>query len=93
MIDIDGFKEFLADTFGTGKDKQLISEASQEKIDAIVKYVEDEQDVIAVPGSVEVFGARMAVERVEAYGLEIGVDAIGNAVHITSSNGFHTDGA
>jgi hypothetical protein len=42
-------------------------------------------------GSVEVIGARVAVGTVEAHGLEITVDANGNAVHVSSPHGFYLD--
>lgn len=35
------------------------------------------------PGTVWVAGSRPAVEVIEIYGLEIGVDACGNAEHVT----------
>jgi len=71
------FREFLTDT---------LPKAAHKKIDAIVAefdaYTSEEVT------SVDVDGARLAVETVEAYGLEITLDANGNAVSITSPYGF-----
>lgn len=41
-------------------------------------------------GAVEVNGGRVPVETVEAYGLVIEVDTVGNAVSVTSPWGFCT---
>lgn len=89
-MDIDEFKKFLAETFGTGQENK-ISEASQKKIDAIVGWVED--NTYDIVDTVAVVGARVQTETVEAYGLEITVDANGRAVHVTTPDGFHLDGA
>lgn len=87
-MDIDEFKKFLDETFSEADE---ISEASQEKIDAIVGWVED--NTYDIVNTVEVVGARVQTETVEAYGLEITVDANGRAVRVTTPDGFHLDGA
>lgn len=92
-IDERDFAEFLGDLFDTSKadhEGRKISDASQKKIDAILGYIRDNDLWV---GSVEVIGARVAIETVEVYGLEITVDANGNAVHVSSPHGFHTDAA
>jgi hypothetical protein len=53
------------------------------KADAIMERFEQLLSDVADPGTVWVAGSRPAVEVVEAYGLEIGVDACGNAEHVT----------
>lgn len=92
VIDIEDFKEFYAGAFGTGKESKL-SAADEKRLAAIVKYLDDTMRNASAPRMVEVIGARVAIETVEVYGLEITVDANGNAVHISSPHGFHTDAA
>ncbi len=88
MVDIDDFREFLTDTLaaGEGGEEPKLSDAMQKKVDAIVGYVED-NDFVDVR-TVEVIGARVGVETVEIYGLEITVDANGRAERVTTPCGF-----
>lgn len=53
------------------------------KADAIMERFEQLFGDVVDPGTVWVAGSRPAVEVIEAYGLEIGVDACGNAEHVT----------
>ena len=91
MVDIDDFTEFYTKTFGS-KANQILSETDQKRLDAVAGYLRDPDNARWVD-KVEVIGARVPIETVEVYGLEITVDANGNAVHISSPHGFHTDGA
>jgi hypothetical protein len=90
MVDIDDFTEFYTKTFGSKKN-QILSETDQKRLDAVAGYLRDPDNAPWV-ATVEVIGARVPIETVEVYGLEITVDANGNAVHISSPHGFHTDG-
>lgn len=56
---------------------ELLPKSAHKKIDQILDYFAPE-----VVAEVEIVGARVQVERVEAYGLRIGLDANGNAVTI-----------
>lgn len=56
---------------------ELLPKAAHKKIDAILDYIAPES-----VREVEIVGARVAIERVEAYGPEIGVDANGNAATV-----------
>ncbi len=53
------------------------------KADAIMERFGQLLGDVAEPGTVWVAGSRPAVQVIEAYGLEIGVDACGNAEHVT----------
>ncbi len=75
------FREFLVDT---------LPKAAHKKIDAIV--AEFEACTSEKIGRVEVEGARVGVETIEVYGLEISLDANGNAVAVTSPYGFSVAG-
>jgi uncharacterized protein with PIN domain len=67
------FREFLID---------LLPKSQQSKVDRIVEEFQSYAD--AEFHTVEVHGARVAVESVDAYGLSIELDANGNAVTVTS---------
>lgn len=84
MIDIDAFGEWYADKFGSKKNK-ILSEADQKRHDKIVEWLSTHVPRI---DTVEVDGARVPIETVEIYGLEIGVDANGNAACVSSQWGF-----
>jgi len=89
VIDIDLFKEWYAETFGSAKN-QILSATDQKRLAAVVEYLSQaaREDIV---GTVEVTGSHVAITTVEAYGLEIGVDAVGNAVTVGSPHGFHMD--
>lgn len=74
----EDFREFVSATLDQRGARAV-------KIDAIV--VEFEAYLTGAYPSVEVDGARVGIEMVEAYGLEITVDANGNAERITSLRG------
>lgn len=65
---------------------ETLPKAAHRKIDAIVAEVDTY--LTAPITTVEIDGARVGVETVEAYGLHITLDAQGNAVAITSPYGF-----
>lgn len=72
MTALDEVRELLAELKVPAK--------KAEKILARVGELLDDQ---RAPGTVWVAGSHAAVEVVEIYGLEIGVDACGNAEHVT----------
>jgi hypothetical protein len=60
-----------------------LPKSQHRKIDAIMSTFDRLLSDATMPERVWVEGARPAVEYVEAYGLEIGVDACGNAETVT----------
>lgn len=71
----DQFRAFLAATLAV-KDKTAV------KIDAIVIEFDEWITAHQAGSAVEVIGGRAVVQTIEAYGLEIGLDAAGNATEI-----------
>lgn len=69
----DDNREWLAD---------LLPKSAHKHIDEILDYFEPERIT-----QVEVLGGRVRVERVEAYGLEIDVDANGRATRVAFPDG------
>lgn len=70
------FRTFVEETLKDNKLKR------PEKIDAIVAEFAEWIAAHQAGTAVEVVGGRVVVETVEAYGLEIGLDAMGNATRI-----------
>jgi hypothetical protein len=66
---------------------------SQRRIDELVNPIYDALEkagclIMGDLATVEVCGARLAVDGVEAYGLSISLDAHGNAVDVSSPHGM-----
>lgn len=59
-----------------------------EAVDAVDSALLEEGHLIEDIETVEVIGSRVAVEQVTAYGLDISIDAGGNAVQVTSAYGL-----
>lgn len=74
--------------------RELLAElrVPAKKTDAIMERFAQLFAYQQTPGTVWVAGSRPAVEVVEIYGLEIGVDACGNAEHITPIMPGHPQG-
>lgn len=70
------FREFLTETLKDNKLKR------PEKIEAIVAEFGEWLTEHQAGTAVELVGGRVAVETVEAYGLEISLDALGRATRI-----------
>lgn len=56
---------------------ELLPKSAHKHVDAILRYFREDP-----VSEVEIVGARVEVERIEAYGLIVGLDANGNAVSI-----------
>ncbi len=70
------FRTFVTDTL---KDTKL---TKAERVDAIVAEFEEWITAHQAGTAVELVGGRAVVQTVEAYGLEIGLDALGRASRI-----------
>jgi hypothetical protein len=69
------FEVFVAETLAT-------TDTKAEKIAAIVAEFKEWIEAHQAGTAVEIVGGRAAVQTVEAYGLEIGIDALGRATRI-----------
>lgn len=76
--EIDDNREWLAD---------LLPKAAHKHIPAILEYF-----AVEPVGEVEIIGARVQVEEVEAYGLRIGLDTLGRAVTVEFPDGADVTG-
>jgi hypothetical protein len=63
--------------------ESILPKAAHKKIDLIIEYYAP-VDI----GQVEVNGGHLVVDTVEAYGLDIGLDASGNATTVSSPYGL-----
>jgi hypothetical protein len=61
---------------------ELLPKSAHKHVPAILEYFAPQP-----VGNVEVVGARVAVERIEAYGLLIQLDALGRAVRVAFPDG------
>lgn len=70
------FRAFVTETLKSRKTTQA------DKVEALVAEFSEWITAVVVGTAIELVGGRVVVQTVEAYGLEIGLDAMGNASRI-----------